>query len=336
MEPRGTAKTYNSGLVIANSSPRNTLLVTGGAGFIGSHLAVEALRAGDRVVVLDNLATGHRGNVPEGALLLERDVRDTGLEELLVEHGVTAVSHHAAQANVRVSLDDPAFDADVNLVGGLRVLRACERVGIRRFLFASSGGTVYGEQNVFPCDESHATRPASPYGCAKLAFEHYLDAAAQVGTIDPVILRYANVYGPRQDPKGEAGIVAILAQRLLAHDPPKIFGDGDQTRDYVFVGDIARAQRALLDDWKPGIYNVGTGHETSVVELLAKVRRHLANDTPVIHTAPVPGELRRSALDGAKLLATAGLPAWTDLDGGLAATLPFYVDQHARRAAGAK
>lgn len=313
----------------ASRHPRETLLITGGAGFIGSHLAEEALAAGDGVVILDNLATGHLRNVPEGAVFVERDLREPGLEDLLAEYGVTAVSHHAAQANVRVSLDDPAFDAEVNVVGGIRLLTACRNVGIRRVLFASSGGTVYGTQQVYPCDESHPVAPASPYGCAKLSFEHYLTAYGRSGELEPVILRYANVYGPRQDPKGEAGIVAILAQRLLAADPPRIFGDGTQTRDYVFVGDIARAQRAILRHWRAGIYNVGTGRETSVLELLRRVRLALANDTAVVHTDPVAGELLRSSLDGDKLRHTFGLPDWTALEEGLSKTLPFYVTQAA-------
>ena len=310
---------------------RETLLITGGAGFIGSHLAREALAAGNGVVILDNLATGHRRNVPEGAVFVERDLREPGLEDLLAEYGVTAVSHHAAQANVRVSLEDPAFDAEVNVVGGIRLIAACLRVGIRRILFASSGGTVYGTQQVYPCDESHPVAPTSPYGCAKLSFEHYLTAYGRTGELEPVILRYANVYGPRQDPKGEAGIVAILAQRLLAEEPPRIFGDGTQTRDYVFVGDIARAQRALLKRWQGGIYNVGTARETSVIDLLARVRSALASDTPVVHTPPVPAELLRSSLDGEKLRRTFDLPEWTPLEEGLRQTLPFYVEQAGAR-----
>ncbi len=226
-----------------------TVLITGGAGFIGSHLADDALAHGERVVVLDNLATGKRENVPAGAVFHQRDLLDPGLDELLADEKVDVVNHHAAQANVRISLEDPAADARVNVLGTLALIAAARRAGIRRFLFASSGGTVYGEQQVFPCDESHPTRPTSPYGCAKLAAELYLGAFAASGDLEPIVLRYANVYGPRQEPKGEAGIVAILAEKLLAGEPTRIFDDGEQTRDYVHVADVVAANRAAYERW---------------------------------------------------------------------------------------
>ena len=225
-----------------------TILVTGGAGFIGSHLADDALAHGERVVVLDNLATGKRENVPAGAVFHRRDLLDPGLEELLRDERVDVVSHHAAQANVRISLEDPAADARVNVLGSLELIAACKRAGVRRLLFASSGGTVYGEQQVFPCAEDHPKRPGSPYGCAKFAVELYLDAFARAGDLEPIVLRYANVYGPRQEPKGEAGIVAILAEKLLTGQTPRIFDDGEQTRDYVHVADVVAVHRAACVD----------------------------------------------------------------------------------------
>jgi UDP-glucose 4-epimerase len=309
-----------------------TLLITGGAGFIGSHLAAEALAAGDRVVVLDSLVAGRRENVPDGAVFHRRDLRDPGLTELLSAEGVTVVSHHAAQANVRSSVDDPLTDAEANVLGSLKLIAACRRAGVRRILFASSGGTVYGEQQTFPGDETHSTLPLSPYGCSKLAVEQYLGAYQRLGDLEPVILRYANVYGPRQDPKGEAGIIAILAQHFLAGRRPKIFGDGSQTRDYVFVGDIARLQRAIIGRWTAGVYNVGTARETSLNEIYRAVAAGLGCESEPEHFPANPAELQRSSLDASKLFAAFGAIDWIPLERGLDLTLPYYRERFAKRA----
>lgn len=301
-----------------------TILITGGAGFIGSHLAAQALERGDRVLVVDNLVTGRRENVPPGAEFLERDLAAPGLAEILRDERVDVVSHHAAQANVRVSVDDPVHDVEANVVAGVKLIQACRRAGVRRILFASSGGTVYGEQERFPCDESHPTRPLSPYGCSKLAVEHFLDAYRLTGELDPVILRYANVYGPRQDPRGEAGIVAILAEKFLTGDAPKIFGDGRQTRDYVHVSDVVAANRAVLERWHPGIYNVGTGVETSLLDVYRKVAFALGRSTDAEHLPANAAELERNSLDPGKLERTFGVRPRLDLEDGLALTLPWY------------
>jgi UDP-glucose 4-epimerase len=302
-----------------------TVLITGGAGFIGSHLADDALRQGHRVVVLDDLSTGRRDNVPPGAELVVRDLRDDGLEDLLRDRGVTVVNHHAAQANVRVSVEQPLLDAEANVLGGLKLIQACRHAGVRRILFASSGGTVYGEQEAFPADEDHPTRPLSPYGCSKLAVEQYLLAYHRLGDVEPVIFRYANVYGERQDPKGEAGIIAIFAERLLRGEPPRIYGDGLQTRDYVHVSDVVAASRAAMERWVPGTYNVGTGLETTLRSLYARVQAGLGLP-PVepIHLPENRGELRRSALSHRRLAETFGVAPQVDLAAGLAATLPYY------------
>jgi UDP-glucose 4-epimerase len=302
-----------------------TLLITGGAGFIGSHLAEGALADGHRVVVLDNLSTGRRENVPAGAELVERDLRDEGLEELLRERGVTVVSHHAAQANVRVSVEQPMLDAEANVLGSLKLIQACRHTGVRRVLFASSGGTVYGEQEAFPCDEDHPTRPLSPYGCSKLAVEHYLLAYGRLGDLDPLIVRYANVYGARQDPKGEAGIIAIFAERLLRGEPPRIFGDGLQTRDYVHVSDVVAVQQAALNQWVSGVFNVGTGIETTLRSLFSKVQKGLGiGPVEPLYVPENRGELRRSALSHRRLAETLGVAPTVELDAGLAQTLPYY------------
>lgn len=301
----------------------NTLLVTGGAGFIGSHLAEDALAHGDRVVVLDNLSTGKRENVPAGAVFHQRDISDPGLDELVRDEKIDLVSHHAAQVNVRVSLEDPSADARTNILATLDLVRACKKAGVRRFLFASSGGTVYGQQQVFPCDEEHSTHPTSPYGCAKLAVELYLDAFRVIGDLDPIVFRYANIYGPRQEPKGEAGIVAILAEKLLAGETPRIFDDGEQTRDYVYVGDLVRANMAASELETDGVYNVGTGVETSVNELYEALCRVVGVDVRAEHGPAKPGEQMRSVLDGSKLRKLAGLPEPVGLDEGLRLTVDW-------------
>ncbi len=305
-----------------------TILITGGAGFIGGHLAEEALQSGDRVIVVDNLVTGRRENVPRGAVFLERDLAAPGLEEILRDERVDVVSHHAAQANVRVSVDDPVHDAEANVVGGVKLLQACRRAGVRRILFASSGGTVYGEQERFPCDEDHPLRPLSPYGCSKLAVESFLEAYRRTGDLDPVILRYANVYGPRQDPKGEAGIVAILAEKFLTGEPPKIFGDGLATRDYVHVSDIAAAHRAAIESWTPGIYNLGTTIETPLVDLFRMVAEGLGRSTEPQHLPANVAELARNSLDPARFERAFGFRPRIALREGLAATLPWYLSRY--------
>jgi UDP-glucose 4-epimerase len=299
-------------------------MVTGGAGFIGSHLVADAVARGERVVVVDNLVTGKRENLPPEAIFHHRDLAAPGLAELMVEEQVDVVSHHAAQANVRISLDDPLVDAEANILGSLALVMACRRAGVRKLLFASSGGTVYGEQDRFPCDEDHPTRPLAPYGVAKLAVELYLAAYAATGDLEPVVLRYANVYGPRQDPKGEAGIVAILAEKFLTGAPPKIFGDGRQTRDYVYVGDIVAANRAAIDRWIPGTYNVGTGIETSLGDLFGRIARRLGRSSVPEHAPALAAELSRSSLDASRLAETFGVRPRTALDDGLELTLPYY------------
>jgi len=308
-----------------------TVLITGGAGFIGSHIADDVLAHGERAVVLDNLSTGRRENVPAGAVFYQRDLLDPGLAELLADERVDVVSHHAAQVNVRVSLEDPAADARANILATLELIKACKRCGIRQLLFASSGGTVYGEQQVYPCDEGHPKRPTSPYGCAKLSVELYLDAFRGMGDLDPIVLRYANIYGPRQEPKGEAGIVAILAEKLLAGETPRIFDDGEQTRDYVFVGDVAAANRAAIERWTSGIYNLGTGRETTVNALYEMVAARLGSAIRPVHAPPVAAELRRNALDASALERAMGAAPKTRLEQGLDQTLPYYRARAARR-----
>lgn len=312
-----------------------SILITGGAGFIGSHLAEDLLAAGRRVVVLDDLRAGRRSNIPAGARFVEADLEWRGLADLLREESVEIVSHHAAQSNVRTSVASPVDDARTNILGSLALLDACVAAGVRRVVFASSGGTVYGVQQHYPCDEDHATAPIAPYGCSKLALEHYLLAARRRGELEPTILRYANVYGPRQDPKGEAGIVAILFRTLLAGNRPRIFGDGSQTRDYIHVADVVRLHRAVIERGASGVFNVGTGIETRLDDLMALVAEVLGCPelTPIFEPFRT-GELLRNSLSPARLAQAIGEGPEIDLETGLRQSAAWFRREHEGKAAG--
>ncbi len=304
------------------------VLVTGGAGFVGARVCAAYRDAGWSVVALDHLSTHGPGRVPDGVQLVEMDVRDDAVDGLVAEGGFSVVSHHAAQADVRASVRDPRGDASVNVDGTLNLLEACRRHGVGRFVFASSGGTVYGEPETLPVPEGHPKRPDAPYGIAKLAGEHYARFHHAAGGPACVSLRYANVYGPGQDPTGEAGVVAIFGRRLLAGEPLVVYGDGEQTRDFVHVDDVARANllatRLELPDGPAGIdalaFNVGTARETTVNGLARRMMEAAGREVEVVHEEARPGELRRSALDASKLEARGWAPR-VGLDEGLAGTL---------------
>ena len=283
------------------------VLITGGAGFIGSHIAEAYQAAGWSVTCLDDLSRGKKEQVPTGARFIHADVRSKEAFQAIADGKFDIVVHQAAQIDVRISVDEPALDASINLVGFANVLSAVTAGKVRRVVFASSGGVVYGDPAVLPTPEPTANLPISPYGVSKLAGEHYLRVLGSLHGFEGVALRYANVYGPRQDPKSEAGVVSIFVSRLLANKPLTVFGDGKQTRDYVFVKDVARAN--LLagsvsvsrgDRLDVPAFNIGTGRETSVNDLAAHVGRAI-DRTPVIeYAAPRPGELFRSCLDVSK------------------------------------
>ncbi len=282
--------------------------MTGGAGFIASHVADLYLEDGWEVTVLDDLSTGRRKNVPAGAEFVQCGVNDAQASKLLEEGGFTVLNHHAAQMDVRVSVTDPLFDERVNIAGLINLLEGARRGGVRRVVFASSGGVVYGEGDALPHREKALKLPVSPYGVSKLASEYYLAMYAQLHGLEVVPLRYANVYGPRQNPHGEAGVVAIFCSRILREEPLTVYGDGTQTRDYVFVGDVARANLAAttgrlarlrsIDDVA---FNVGTGVETSVLELARTILNAAGANVPIEHVDARPGELQRSAVDPGKL-----------------------------------
>ena len=241
------------------------ILVTGGAGFIGSHMAKRHLADGHHVVIVDDLSAGRRERLPHSSRFVQADIAETDLEPLLREERIAYVSHHAAQIDLRHSVADPIGDARANVIGSLKLFEACRRAGVRRVLFASTGGALYGEpEGGRPADEGHATNPVSPYGCAKLSIEKYLYYYREIHGFETQVFRYANVYGPWQDGTGEAGVVAIFAEAILSGKTPKIRGDGQQTRDYVYVGDLVEAAARAVEQGGSGTWNLGTGVETSV------------------------------------------------------------------------
>lgn len=302
------------------------VLVTGGAGFIGSHVADAYLARGDTVWVVDNLSSGKRENVPADASFVEMDIRDDGIRDLFREIRFDLVNHHAAQIDVRTSVADPQYDAQVNLLGLLNLLEGAREVGTGRFVFVSSGGVVYGEPDTFPTPETAPKLPLSPYGVTKLTGELYLNYYREVHGLQYVAVRYGNVYGPRQDPHGEAGVVAIFSSRLLSGEPLTVFGDGEQTRDYTFVKDIVSANM-LVSEMEVGggegldrrAFNVGTGNGVSVnlladaLEGIAGTRRYRNREAARL------GELRHSRLDTTRLQAHGWACHWT-LEEGLRET----------------
>lgn len=301
------------------------ILVTGGAGFIGSHVVDRFVREGHQVVVVDNLSMGRREYVNPGAKLYALDIRSPRLAEVFEAERPEVVDHHAAQMDLRRSVRDPAFDAQVNILGSLNLLECCRRVGVKRLLFASTGGAIYGDGALLPTPEDHPTRPASPYGISKLAVEHYLACWEAVHGIRAFALRYANVYGPRQNPAGEAGVVAIFAHRLVAGTEAVINGDGEQTRDYVYVGDVAEANlRALERRELSAVVNIGTGVETSVNEVFRGLARAADVRGKVSHAPAKAGEQRRSALESGLAKRLLDWTPQVGLDEGLRRTVEYF------------
>jgi UDP-glucose 4-epimerase len=307
------------------------ILITGGAGFIGSHVVDAFIAAGHRVAVLDDLSTGKRARVHPEASVHVMDLRSERLAGVFDSERPEVVAHLAAQAAVRRSVDDPAFDASVNILGSLNLLECCRRFGVGRVIYSSSGGAGYGDTEALPTPEDHPTRPASPYGISKVAVEMYLAAWGPLVGISGISLRYANVYGPRQDPDGEAGVVAIFCHRLLTGQTPIINGDGDQTRDYVYVEDVAAANlRALAHPEVGGSVNIGTGIETSVNELYRILARAAGVGTAAEHGPARPGEQRRSCLGPELAKRSLGWSPSVTLQDGLGRTLEFFRRQTRR------
>jgi UDP-glucose 4-epimerase len=306
------------------------ILVTGGAGFIASHVVDAFVALGHDVSVIDDLSTGREKNIHARATFTKADIRDTiAVDALFKKERFDVVCHHAAQMDVRRSVADPLFDASVNVLGMLTLLESCLRYGVRKVLFASSGGAIYGEQEYFPADEKHPTRPISPYGVAKLATEQYLFYYGAVHGIESVSLRYANIYGPRQNPEGEAGVVAIFTRKMLAGEQPVINGHGKQTRDYVFVGDVVRANVLALQHSGSGIFNVGTGVETDVNTLFHHLRSQTGSKCVEKHAEAKKGEQLRSVLDNREIARTLGWQVTVPLEDGLRQTVEYFRNESA-------
>jgi UDP-glucose 4-epimerase len=301
------------------------VLITGGAGFIGSHVAEAFLAAGHDATIVDNLATGRRENLPPGASFFEADITDAAaLDEVFAAAKPDVVAHLAAQTSVRLSTQDPANDLRVNVLGTLLLLERAARAGTRQFIFSSSGGALYGDGVPLPTSEGEICLPASPYGVAKLAGEEYLGWAQRTYGMGCCALRYANVYGPRQDPNGEAGVIAIFAGRMLAGESPVINGDGLQTRDYVFVKDVVAANLAAAGHGLTGPYNVGCGVETDVTMLYDRIAALTGFHGERRHGPGMPGEQRRSCLDARRLREATGWAPQHDLQSGLAHTVAWF------------
>lgn len=299
------------------------ILVTGGAGFIASHIVDAFIEAGHNVVIIDNLTTGREENINPKAKFYKADIRDD-LSKIFEEHKFDVVNHHAAQIDVRRSVTDPIYDAQVNILGTLNLLQNSIKYGVKKFMFASTGGAVYGEQDYFPADEAHKQQPLSPYGISKLAVEKYLYFYKEVHKLNYTILRYANIYGPRQNPLGEAGVVCIFLDKILAGAQPIINGSGEQTRDYVYVKDVVKANLLTLNEEESEIYNVGTGIETSVNELFRLINENFNNQIKEVHGPAKPGEQMRSVITSEKLYKKFGWKPNTLLRDGLRETIDYY------------
>ncbi len=301
------------------------ILITGGAGFIGSHIVDRLVQEGYEVVVVDNLSTGKRKRVNRAARFYRCDIRSRWwLERVFRRERPAIVSHHAAQMDVRRSVLDPKFDADVNILGMLNVLRHSIKYGVRKMIFASSGGAVYGEPESLPVAESHPIRPASPYGISKAVGDEYLRYFRQADGLEYVSLRYGNVYGPRQDPSGEAGVVGIFAQKMLRGEQPIINGNGRQTRDFVYVDDVVEANMVAITRAAHGIYNVGTGKESTINELFAMLAGLINPSVREVHGPEKRGEQMRIALDASRITRELDWEPKVPLKDGLARTVEYY------------
>jgi len=303
------------------------ILVTGGAGFIGSHVVDALLAAGAEVAVVDNLATGHKENLSRAAPFNQLDLQDASLLEVFRSQRPETVVHLAAQSSVAVSMRDPALDARSNILGAINLLRCCQETGVGKLVYASTGGALYGEPVYLPCDENHPIQPLSYYALSKHTVERYLQLCGATAGLRYVILRLANVYGPRQDPQGEAGVVAIFANLMLRGQPPTIFGDGEQTRDFIYVGDVARACLLALERGEGQAYNIGTGTRTSVNTIFKQLAQ-LTGYRPSVEAAAYkparPGEVRHIALSPQKAAQELGWRPQVALAEGLQSTVSYF------------
>ena len=303
------------------------IVVTGGAGFIGSHITDRFIQEGHRVIIIDNLSTGFEKNINPKAKFYKVDINSSVIDKIFEKEKPTVLCHHAAQIDVRKSVDDPIFDAETNILGSLNLFNSCVRHKVKKAIFASSGGAIYGEQDYFPADESHPTRPISPYGVAKLSIENYLYSYNQLYDLNYISLRYANVYGPRQNPWGEAGVVAIFARKMLNKEKAMINGDGGQTRDFVYVEDVVRANLLALKYPKSDIFNIGTGTETDVNTIFQLLKKETKSSQRQLHAPAKSGEQERSVLDFSKAKSRLKWEPKKDLEKGIAKTVEYFENE---------
>ena len=299
-------------------------MVTGGAGFIGSHIVNAYIDAGHDVVIIDDLSSGEMSFVNPKAMFYQLNIHSPDVKRILEKEKISAINHHAAQISVSESVSDPLFDANSNIIGTLQLLQNAVSLKIDKFVFASTGGAMYGEQTVFPANEEHPCHPLSPYGISKLCAEKYINYFKTQHGLNTTVLRYSNVYGPHQNPHGEAGVVAIFCQRLMEGLPPIICGDGEQTRDFIYVRDVAQANIIALDSKCEGTFNVGTGKETSVNFLTKELLKVSGITTSTKHSPARKGEQRRSSIDSEKLLKNFGWKPCISLEEGLFETINYF------------
>ncbi len=301
------------------------ILVTGGAGFIGSHIVDSLIEKGHEVVVIDNLITGQKANLNKKAIFYKIDIQDKKVEEIFKKHKFDLVNHHAAQMNVRVSVDDPIFDANNNILGLLNLLNNSAKYGVKKFIFVSSGGTIYGDDAKLPIKEDEIKAPASPYGISKITGEYYVKFFSNVHGLKYSILRYSNVYGPRQNPKGEAGVVSIFSTLMLENKTPVIFGDGKQTRDYVYVKDIVNANMLVMEGKGDNDYfNLAIQKEIDVNELFDAMSIIIGYKGKPIYAPARPGELQRNSLDISKAKKILGWKPKYTFEEGLKETVEWF------------
>lgn len=301
------------------------ILITGGAGFIGSHVADKFVENGFEVVILDNLSTGRISNLNPAAKFYQMDIRDPGLNEIFEKERPDFISHHAAQMDVRRSVAEPLFDADVNILGSINLIECAKNYQVKRFVYISTGGAVYGEPEYLPCDEAHPINPICQYGASKHTVEHYLYMYQVNYGLNYTVLRYPNVYGPRQDPHGEAGVVAIFTGQMLAGEPVIINGDGEQERDFVYVGDCAQGNLLAINTHRgSGIFNLGSGRATSINQIFQELKGITGYPGSPLHGPAKLGETRRIFLDASKVRRELGWTETVDLHEGLEKTVAYF------------
>jgi len=300
------------------------ILITGGAGFIGSHIADSYLKLGHKITIIDNLSTGQRKNIPTGVNFIEGDINDPSLGSIFERQKFDIVNHHAAQFNVRESVANPVADAQTNILGSLHLLELCRKFQVNHFIFASTGGAIYGEQDSFPANESHAANPICPYGVAKLSVEKYMYWYAYEFGMNCTVLRYSNAFGPRQNSKGEAGVVAIFCDQMNANINPVINGDGKQTRDFVYVDDIVAMNVNVLSEKGFNVYNVGTGIEVDINRVFNVLNNLSGGQFLESHGPATLGEQERSSIHSGKAKKKFGWEPKMDIDGGLKLTAEYF------------